>query len=195
MGYHMSHMPLFWGHLEGHIVEVNTAEVFLWQFVPSGRKRVKDAFIEFFWMKEREQVQDRQHKSLEMHTCKHILHTQTIHIYHAILDCNSGWQKVFDVWCEFTLHLRHENKSGSRKWTCHVGGRLSSNFVPPAPLSTRDENCWANLHVLSTHVPLRRIWWSHLKLQEAKTRQCSWLNVAWCQLSWDVPLIWKQTWI
>ncbi len=132
----MSHMSLFRGHLEGHIVEVNAAEVFLCEFVPSGRKQVKDAFIEFFWMKQREQVQDRQHKSLEMNTCKHILHTQIIHIYHAILDCNSGWEKVFGVWCEmceFTLHLRHENKSGSGKWTCHVGGCLSSNFVPPAP--------------------------------------------------------------
>ena len=45
MGHHMSHMPLFRGHLEGHIVEVNVAEVFLWEFLPSGRNRVKDRIL------------------------------------------------------------------------------------------------------------------------------------------------------
>lgn len=65
-------------------MEVDAAEVFL-----SGWKRLKDAFIEFFSMKE--QVQDVQHISSEMNTDKHVLHTQIIHIYNLYqLDCNSG---------------------------------------------------------------------------------------------------------
>ena len=74
-------------------MEVNAAEVFLSvklaEFVLSGWKRLKDAFIEFFSMKE--QVQDVQHISWEMNTDKHVLHTQIIHIYNLYqLDCNSG---------------------------------------------------------------------------------------------------------
>ena len=66
-------------------MEVNAAEVFLSvklaEFVLSGWKRLKDAFLEVFSMNEKEQVQDEQHKSSEMNTYKHALRTQIIHIY------------------------------------------------------------------------------------------------------------------
>ena len=62
-------------------MEVNAAEVFLSvklaEFVLSGWKRLKDAFLEVFSMN----VQDVQHKSSEMNTYKHVLRTQIIHIY------------------------------------------------------------------------------------------------------------------
>ena len=62
-------------------MEVNAAEVFLSvklaEFVLSGWKRLKDAFLEVFSMN----VQDVQRKSSEMNTYKHVLRTQIIHIY------------------------------------------------------------------------------------------------------------------
>ena len=114
------------------------------------------------------------------------------------LDCNSGWQKVFDVWREFALPLRYENKYDSGKWTCGI--MWVDAFYPIRPsspsVSSRDERLLANLYVLSTRVSLRQIWRSHLKLQAAKNEAVFLVECRMVPIELETyHFIWKQTWI
>ena len=136
-----------------------------------------------------------------IHTSMHYVHRlYTYIIIHNLyqLDCNSGWQKVFDVWREFALPLRYENKYDSGKWTCGI--MWVDAFYPIRPsspsVSSRDERLLANLYVLSTRVSLRQIWRSHLKLQATKNEAVFLVECRMVPIELETyHFIWKQTWI